>query len=100
MCLLFNNVINNFYYRIWCYCWIDIFIYDNYPGGVGFSDKLFELHDELFVIAGQLIEGCGCESGCPSCVGPAGEFSDSGSPRDDTLSIIRYILGKSGGFLV
>jgi DEAD/DEAH box helicase domain-containing protein len=72
-----------------------IFIYDNYPGGVGFSDKLYELHEEVFEMAERLIGHCGCESGCPSCVGPSGEFSGKGNPRADTLAIVRYILGKS-----
>jgi DEAD/DEAH box helicase domain-containing protein len=72
-----------------------VFIYDNFPGGVGFSDKLYELHDELFIMAERLIENCECESGCPSCVGPAGEFSGFGNPRSDTLAIVRYIMGKT-----
>ena len=72
-----------------------IFIYDNYPGGVGFSDKLYELHDEVFDMSERLIENCECESGCPSCVGPAGEFSGEGNPREDTLAVVRFILGKS-----
>jgi len=76
-----------------------VFIYDNYPGGVGFSDKLYELHDEVFDMAERLIQTCGCESGCPSCVGPAGEFSDMGNPREDTLAIVRYIRGKSGDLI-
>jgi DEAD/DEAH box helicase domain-containing protein len=49
-----------------------IFIYDNYPGGIGFSEPLFGMHEELLVRARDLISGCPCESGCPSCVGPAG----------------------------
>jgi len=72
-----------------------VFIYDNYPGGVGFSDKLFELHDEVFEMTERLIVNCDCETGCPSCVGPSGEFSGAGNPRTDTLSIVRYIAGKA-----
>jgi DEAD/DEAH box helicase domain-containing protein len=50
-----------------------IFIYDNYPGGIGFSEPLFSLHDSLIQETRTLIAGCPCESGCPACVGPAGE---------------------------
>lgn len=50
----------------------DIFIYDNYPGGIGFSRPLFEMHDQLLARTRDLILGCPCESGCPSCVGPEG----------------------------
>ena len=49
-----------------------IFIYDNYPGGIGLSEPLFGMHDDLMQKTRDLIEGCGCSSGCPSCVGPEG----------------------------
>jgi len=49
-----------------------IFIYDNYPGGIGFSEPLFRMHGELLERTHQLIADCECESGCPGCVGPVG----------------------------
>jgi DEAD/DEAH box helicase domain-containing protein len=51
-----------------------IFIYDNYPGGIGFSEPLFRMHDELLLATRALIAECGCESGCPGCVGPIGNI--------------------------
>ena len=50
----------------------NIFIYDNYPGGIGFSRPLFEMHEMLLARTQDLINGCPCQSGCPSCVGPEG----------------------------
>ncbi len=50
----------------------NIFIYDNYPGGIGFSRPLFEMHALLLQRTQELIDGCPCGSGCPSCVGPEG----------------------------
>jgi DEAD/DEAH box helicase domain-containing protein len=50
----------------------NVFIYDNYPGGIGFSRPLFEMHGLLLARTRELIAGCPCESGCPSCVGPEG----------------------------
>ena len=50
----------------------NIFIYDNYPGGIGFSRPLFEMHALLLERTRELIAGCPCTSGCPSCVGPEG----------------------------
>lgn len=55
-----------------------IFIYDNHAGGVGFSQKLFHLHDELRKASLHLIRGCACEGGCPSCVGPLLEVGEKG----------------------
>ena len=49
-----------------------IFIYDNYPSGIGFSEPLYGMHDQLIARTRELIEGCPCHSGCPSCVGPEG----------------------------
>jgi DEAD/DEAH box helicase domain-containing protein len=49
-----------------------IFIYDNYPGGIGFSQPLFTMHDDLLARTRELIAGCECEHGCPTCVGPIG----------------------------
>jgi DEAD/DEAH box helicase domain-containing protein len=37
------------------------------------SEKLFELHREILAAALDLVSGCGCEHGCPSCVGPTTE---------------------------
>ncbi|MCK4594861.1 DUF1998 domain-containing protein, partial [bacterium] len=51
-----------------------IFIYDNYPGGIGFSDKLYTLHRDLWTGALARIEDCPCTYGCPSCIGPSLEI--------------------------
>lgn len=50
----------------------NVFIYDNYPGGIGFSRPLFDMHGLLLERTRDLIASCPCASGCPSCVGPEG----------------------------
>jgi len=67
-----------------------IYIYDNYPGGVGFSEKMFELRRDLLQAALELIQGCGCEKGCPSCVGPIDEVGIKG--KESALIILREAL--------
>jgi len=47
-----------------------IYLYEAVPGGVGLSERLFARHDELVTGARDLIEACGCDSGCPACTGP------------------------------
>jgi DEAD/DEAH box helicase domain-containing protein len=49
----------------------NIFIFDKYPGGVGFSETLYEKGELLLEKALEIIENCPCPSGCPSCVSPA-----------------------------
>ncbi|MBP1750442.1 MAG: dead/deah box helicase, partial [Deltaproteobacteria bacterium] len=46
------------------------FIFDAYPGGIGFSENLFDRHDELIRAVRSVIASCPCEHGCPMCVGP------------------------------
>jgi DEAD/DEAH box helicase domain-containing protein len=50
-----------------------ITIYDNAPGGMGFSQTLYQLHDTLLLAAADLVQACRCRRGCPSCVGPVTE---------------------------
>ncbi|HOK45706.1 MAG TPA: DUF1998 domain-containing protein, partial [Bryobacteraceae bacterium] len=56
----------------------DLFLYDNYPGGIGQSAPLFQMSGKLLEHAVALLAGCPCESGCPSCVGPVGEIGERG----------------------
>jgi DEAD/DEAH box helicase domain-containing protein len=48
-----------------------IYLFDMTPGGIGFSERLFRLYDALLERAREHLEACGCQTGCPSCVGPA-----------------------------
>ncbi|MFC0391128.1 DEAD/DEAH box helicase [Paenibacillus mendelii] len=50
-----------------------IYFYDRYPGGIGLSERLFDVHEELLRQAKTLIRNCTCLSGCPACVGPIEE---------------------------
>ena len=46
-----------------------LFVYDKYPGGIGFSHRAFEKTEEILIKAQELISTCSCRDGCPSCVG-------------------------------
>jgi len=69
-----------------------IFLYDRYPGGIGLSERLYEIHDELLAEASTLIESCGCFSGCPSCVGPVEEVGENG--KQLTLRLVREAAAR------
>ena len=47
-----------------------IYLYDNYPGGIGLSEPLFHKAPTLIADALQLVRACACTIGCPACVGP------------------------------
>ncbi|MGD8455550.1 MAG: DEAD/DEAH box helicase [Anaerolineales bacterium] len=70
-----------------------VVIYDHVPAGIGFSERLYELHDEIMQRALALIEACECHDGCPSCVGPGGEHG-IGSKRE-TLAILKMFTDSS-----
>jgi DEAD/DEAH box helicase domain-containing protein len=53
----------------------NLYLFDAYPGGIGFSEPLFRTHALLVQKTRELIAACPCEQGCPSCVGPAGDLA-------------------------
>ncbi|MDI6772268.1 MAG: DEAD/DEAH box helicase [bacterium] len=55
-----------------------VFLYDAYPGGVGFAERLYRMHHQVLSAARDLIAACPCDSGCPSCVGPVLEVGSTG----------------------
>jgi DEAD/DEAH box helicase domain-containing protein len=46
-----------------------MFLYDRYPGGLGFAEQGFLRFEEALRAARDLLQECPCASGCPSCVG-------------------------------
>jgi DEAD/DEAH box helicase domain-containing protein len=46
-----------------------MFLYDRYPGGLGFAEKGYQLFPALLEHCLTTIIRCPCEDGCPSCVG-------------------------------
>jgi len=56
----------------------NLYLYDNYPGGIGQSAALYKLAPRLLDGAAKLLAACPCEAGCPSCVGPIGEVGERG----------------------
>jgi len=69
----------------------NLYLFDAYPGGIGFSEPLYRAHELLMVQTRELIVGCGCESGCPSCVGPAGDLTPRA--KEAALAILNRICG-------
>jgi DEAD/DEAH box helicase domain-containing protein len=53
----------------------NLYLYDAYPGGIGFSEPLFRASELLLAKTRELIAACECEAGCPSCIGPAGDLA-------------------------
>jgi len=71
----------------------NLFLYDNYPGGIGQSAALFKLRQKLLEGAASLVDACRCEAGCPSCVGPVGEVGERG--KEAAARILHALLGQA-----
>ena len=70
-----------------------IFLYDAYPGGIGFSAPLWGMQAALLGQTRELIAACDCDSGCPMCVGPIGETGPLA--KTVALRILEHLLSGS-----
>ena len=65
-----------------------LFLYDAIPGGIGLAPRLFDEHEALLRRARASLEGCGCEGGCPGCIGPtAGHVGEAALPSRKALVV-------------
>ncbi len=48
-----------------------LFVYDRYPGGLGFAQQGYEQFDAWLGLCREVVSDCPCRGGCPSCVGLA-----------------------------
>jgi DEAD/DEAH box helicase domain-containing protein len=67
------------------------YLYETVPGGVGLSERLFGRTEELIAGATELIAGCACDAGCPSCTGPRLE------PGINARALALRLLAVMGG---
>jgi len=69
----------------------NLYLFDAYPGGIGFSEPLFRAHELLVRKTRELIQACPCDAGCPSCVGPAGDLAPKA--KETALAILDRLCG-------
>ncbi|MBU0490282.1 MAG: DEAD/DEAH box helicase [Chloroflexi bacterium] len=70
-----------------------IFIYDQAPGGVGYSAALFDRRRELLAAAQDLVADCPCERGCPACVGPVLDGDvQAHNTKADTVRLVDVLV--------
>jgi DEAD/DEAH box helicase domain-containing protein len=82
-----------------------MFLYDRYPGGLGFAERGYQLFPTLLEHCLATITRCPCEDGCPSCVGlpvtQPGQQMDpdlgQGYPvpsKEAALVLLHFLLGR------
>lgn len=67
-----------------------VVVYERIPAGVGFSQRLYELHGQLLQAALELVQDCTCREGCPACVGPPGEIGPA--TKQTTQQLLSMLL--------
>lgn len=67
-----------------------VFLYDNYPGGVGLAEPLHAQRERVIAGAARLIRECECSHGCPACIGPilASDELRGFSPKTAALTVL------------
>lgn len=66
-----------------------LFLYDRVQGGVGLAELVFQGARELLGAALEVVLACGCERGCPACVGPVEEVGPLG--KETATKILRHL---------
>ncbi len=69
-----------------------LYIYDEIPAGVGLAERVMQVFVELMDAAAELVANCGCEAGCPSCVGPV---ETSGAETKRQVVLLAQALGRA-----
>lgn len=80
-----------------------VFVYDKYPGGLGFARRAFDNMEPILSACRELIAGCSCDNGCPSCVGapipPSAQLDPDSNARgripdkEASLVLLHELLG-------
>jgi DEAD/DEAH box helicase domain-containing protein len=68
-----------------------LYLYDATPGGVGLTERLFDLTDQMVRASREAVESCPCADGCPACVGPAIEVGARG--KQVVIEILQALDG-------
>jgi DEAD/DEAH box helicase domain-containing protein len=73
-----------------------LYVYDAYPGGTGLAEGFLQNAGAILRGALDLVAGCGCSQGCPSCIGPveAEAPAEQADPKRTILSYLRAWLGE------
>ncbi|OLO84068.1 DEAD/DEAH box helicase [Actinomyces naeslundii] len=70
-----------------------VFVHDGHAGGAGFAERGYRAGREWLAATLAVIEGCGCASGCPSCV-QSPKCGNNNEPLDKAgaAALLRLLL--------
>ena len=80
-----------------------LYLYDLYPGGIGYSEVAFEKHETVLTATLEAVESCSCPAGCPACVLPSSSkiaqpleasVLEYPYPKEATRFLLHRLLGR------
>lgn len=66
-----------------------VILYDKVPAGIGLSENIYQIHQNLMKSTLELVDACSCQDGCPSCIGVSGENTVGG--KQETLALLHLL---------
>ena len=83
------------------YCWIEnkqIYLIENYPGGIGIVKKAFDKWHDIIRTGIQVADACKCAKGCPHCIMPP-RYSGSNDKLDKHkgIELAKYVIATTSG---
>ncbi|MBD8025186.1 DEAD/DEAH box helicase [Ureibacillus sp. Re31] len=70
-----------------------LFIYDSYPGGIGLSERVYDILVPIIEQTINHVKSCPCQNGCPSCIGAQDSFNES---KQKVIKILTILLNEIG----
>ena len=74
-----------------------VYLYDNFPGGIGISAPLYDLRETIVDRALDLVTRCECAHGCPACIGPVlpPDPRQRHSPKRAAITVLGLMRGAA-----
>ncbi|MGN7479223.1 DEAD/DEAH box helicase [Solibacillus silvestris] len=68
-----------------------LYIYDSYPGGIGLSERVYDLLLSLLEKTAKHVASCPCQQGCPSCIGAQDSLGES---KKQVLKVLNILINE------
>lgn len=73
----------------------DIYVYENYEGGIGIAEKLYQAYRDAIERGILIAKECKCKKGCPLCIYPPKLKDTADIEKESGLELANWILDKT-----
>ena len=68
-----------------------LYVYDAYPGGTGLAEGFLQNATAILRGALDLVSGCACSQGCPSCIGPVESETPEAARANPKAAVVNFL---------